>query len=67
MLRGGAGINYASLGAHMILLTSGASGFQNALVPVILISGNAELINDDIDIDASAIMDGTAGVEDIAR
>ena len=49
-----------------ILWTSGAAGFQNALVPVILISGNAKLINDDIDIDASAIMDGTAGVEEIA-
>ncbi len=67
MLCGGAGVNYASLGAHMILWTSGAAGFQNALVPVILISGNSELINDDIDIDASAVMDGTAGVEDIAR
>ena len=66
MLCGGAGVNYAALGAHIILWTSGAAGFQNALVPVILISGNAKLINDDIDIDASAIMDGTAGVEEIA-
>ena len=66
MLCGGAGVNYAALGAHIILWTSGAAGFQNALVPVILISGNAELINDDIDIDASSIMAGTAGVEEIA-
>lgn len=66
MLCGGAGINYASLGAHMILWTSGAAGFQNSIVPVIRISGNADLINEDIDIDASAIMDGTADVDTIA-
>lgn len=66
MLCGGAGVNYASFGAHMILWTSGAAGFQNAIVPVIRISGNSDLINEDIDIDASAIMNGTAGVEEIA-
>lgn len=67
MLCGGAGVNYASLGAHIILWTSGGAGFQNSIVPVIRISGNSDLINEDIDIDASAIMDGTAGVDDIAR
>lgn len=66
MLCGGAGVNYASFGAHMILWTSGAAGFQNAIVPVIRISGNSDLINEDIDIDASAIMNGAAGVEEIA-
>jgi len=67
MLCGGSGVNYASFGAHIILWTSGAAGFSNAIVPVIRISANKDLLNDDIDVDATGIMDGTAGASDIAR
>ena len=63
MLCGGAGVNYASLGAHLILWTSGAAGFNNAIVPVIRISGNIELMNDDIDVDVSQIMSGKMGLD----
>lgn len=62
MLCGGAGVNYASLGAHLILWTSGAAGFNNSIVPVIRISGNIELMNDDIDVDVSQIMSGKMGL-----
>lgn len=58
MLCGGAGVNFASYGADMILWTSGAAGFDNPLVPVIRVSGNEDLINDDIDVDATGIMNG---------
>ncbi len=64
MLCGGAGVNFASLGAHIILWTSGAAGFNNAIVPVIRVSGNAELINEDIDVDVSGIMEGSMGMEE---
>ncbi|MGI5965703.1 altronate hydrolase [Anaerotruncus sp. AF02-27] len=67
MLCGGAGVNYASLGAHIILWTSGAAGFSNAVVPVIRVSGNRDLINEDIDIDATGIMDGTDGVDAVSN
>ena len=62
MLCGGAGVNFASLGAHIILWTSGAAGFNNAIVPVIRVSGNSEMINDDIDVDVSDIMKGKIGI-----
>lgn len=67
MLCGAAGVNYAAMGAHLILWTSGAAGFNNAIVPVIRVSGNKDLINPDIDVDATGIMDGTCGVGDVAE
>lgn len=66
MLCGAAGVNFAAMGAHMILWTSGAAGFNNAIVPVIRVSGNEALINQDIDISAAGIMDGTCGVNEVA-
>lgn len=66
MLCGGAGVNYAALGAQMILWTSGAAGFNNEVVPVIRISGNEELYNEDMDIDARGVMNGTAKLSDVA-
>ena len=67
MLCGGAGINFASFGAHIIVWTSGAAGFNNPIVPVIRVSGNSELINDDIDIDVTGIMEGKMKIEEGAR
>lgn len=66
MLCGAAGVNFAAMGAHMILWTSGAAGFNNTIVPVIRVSGNEALINEDIDISAAGIMDGTCGVNEVA-
>jgi len=66
MLCGGAGVNFASLGAHVILWTSGAAGFNNSIVPVIRVSGNKDLINDDIDVDATGIMDGIESVDAVS-
>lgn len=66
MLCGAAGVNFAAMGAHMILWTSGAAGFNNSIVPVIRVSGNEALINEDIDISAAGIMDGTCGVNEVA-
>ncbi len=59
MLCGGAGVNFASFGAHMILWTSGAAGFNNSIVPVIRVSGNRDLFNDDMDVNVTGIMDGS--------
>ena len=67
MLCGGSGVNYASYGAQMILWTSGAAGFENPLVPVIRVSGNEDLINDDIDVDATGIMNGTGTIDDVSE
>jgi len=67
MLCGGAGVNYASYGAHMILWTSGAAGFENPLVPVIRVSGNEDLINDDIDVDATGIMNGKENLDTVSN
>lgn len=67
MLCGGAGVNYAALGAHIIVWTSGAAGFNNPIVPVIRVSGNSELINDDIDINVSGIMSGEIGIDEGGR
>jgi altronate dehydratase large subunit len=60
-------VNYASYGAQMILWTSGAAGFENPLVPVIRVSGNEDLINDDIDVDATGIMNGTGTIDDVSE
>lgn len=65
-LCGGAGMHFAALGAHLILWTTGGAGFNNAIVPVIRISGNETLINDDIDIDASGIMRAEEGVDSVS-
>lgn len=66
MLCGGAGVNFASYGAQMILWTSGAAGFENPLIPVIRVSGNEELYNDDIDVDARGIMNGSSTLNNVA-
>ncbi|MBF7096650.1 UxaA family hydrolase [Alkalibacter mobilis] len=67
MLCGGSGVNFSSFGAHMILWTTGAAGFNNAITPVIRISGNSDHINDDIDIDATGIMEGTEAISEVAE
>jgi altronate dehydratase large subunit len=66
MLCGGAGINFAALGAHLILWTTGGAGFENPIVPVIRVSGNHDLFNEDMDIDARGILNGTAKLSEIA-
>lgn len=65
MLCGGSGVNFASLGAHIILWTTGAAGFNNAIVPVVRISGNEDLMTEDIDIDASGILTGEEDINSI--
>ncbi len=65
-LCGGAGMQFAALGAHMILWTTGSAGFNNAIVPVIRVSGNESHINEDIDIDATGIMRGEKGIDGVA-
>lgn len=66
MLCGAAGVNFAAMGAQLLLWTSGAAGFNNAIVPVIRISGNKDMFNADMDVDATGIMDGGCGVGDVA-
>lgn len=66
-LCGGSGIHFAALGAQVILWTTGGAGFNNAIVPVIRVSGNAALITDDIDVDVSGIMSATQGMEHAAE
>ena len=66
MLCGGAGVNFASFGTHIILWTSGAAGFNNPIVPVIRVSANKELFNEDMDIDATGIMDGKEDVDSVS-
>ncbi|WP_250857990.1 UxaA family hydrolase [Oceanirhabdus seepicola] len=67
MLCGGSGMHFAAIGAQLILWTSGGAGFNNSIVPVIRVSGNVDLINDDIDIDATGIMKGTVSVDEIGE
>ncbi|MGS0703918.1 UxaA family hydrolase [Shewanella sp. 0m-4] len=66
-LCGSAGMHFAALGAHLILWTTGGAGFNNPIVPVIRVSGNQYLLNEDIDIDASGIMRAEEGVESVAE
>lgn len=66
MLCGGAGVNFASLGTQMILWTSGAAGYECPLLPVIRISGNTQLYNEDMDINACGVLLGTCGLQDVA-
>ena len=65
-LCGGSGINFAAIGANAILWTTGSAGYENPIVPTIRISGNAELLNDDIDIDAKKIISGEESVEAVS-
>lgn len=67
MLCGGSGTHFASVGAQVILWTSGGAGFENSIVPVIRVSGNKNLINEDTDIDATKIMKGEESSEEVAR
>lgn len=66
MLCGGAGVNFASLGAQLILWTSGAAGYECPLLPVIRVSGNTQLFNEDMDVDARGILLGTSGLSAVA-
>ena len=66
MLCGGSAMHFAAVGAQLILWTSGGAGFNNQLIPVIRVSGNENLINEDIDIDASKIMRNEDTVEDVS-
>lgn len=66
-LCGGAGMHFAALGAHLILWTTGSAGFNNAIVPVIRVSGNESCINEDIDVDATGIMRGEESIDSVAR
>ena len=66
-LCGGAGMQFSAIGTHMVLWTTGSAGFNNAIVPVIRVSGNENHINEDIDIDATGIMRAEVKVEDIAK
>lgn len=67
MLCGGSATHFATLGVHIILWTSGGAGFNSQLVPVIRVSGNRELINDDIDIDACGIIEGTHTIKQVGE
>lgn len=64
-LCGAAGVNFAALGVHAVLWTSGAAGFDNELVPTIKVSGNKDLLNDDIDVDATGIMKQEESVAEV--
>ncbi len=66
MLCGGAGVNFAALGAQLILWTSGGAGYECPLLPVIRVSGNTQLFNEDMDVDARGILLGTSGLQDVA-
>lgn len=59
--------SFGALGVQAVLWTSGAAGFDTPLVPVIKVSRNKELINDDIDIDATGIMDGTDSAAQVGQ
>lgn len=63
MLCGAAGVNFAALGCQMVMWTTGGAGFNSALIPVVRVSGNSLLFNEDMDVDVSGIMTGTMSVE----
>ncbi|MCY6369970.1 UxaA family hydrolase [Clostridium ganghwense] len=67
MLCGGSAMHFAAVGAQIILWTSGAAGFNNPIVPVIRVSGNEDLINEDIDIDATKIMKGLESADEVGK
>lgn len=66
-LCGAAAVNFAALGVQAVLWTSGAAGFDSQLTPVIKVSGNKDIINDDVDIDATGVLDGSDSVQHIAQ
>ncbi|WCE32029.1 UxaA family hydrolase [Vibrio sp. SCSIO 43137] len=61
-LCGGSGMHFAALGAQVILWTTGGAGFNNPIVPVVRVSGNAAQITEDIDVDVSGIMSAQQSV-----
>jgi len=61
-LCGGSGMHFAALGAQVILWTTGGAGFNNPIVPVVRVSGNAAQITEDIDVDVSGIMSAEQSV-----
>ncbi len=67
MLCGGSGMHFAAAGAQLVLWTSGGAGFNNSIVPVIRVSGNEDLINEDIDIDATKIMKGLESADEVGK
>lgn len=67
MLCGGSAMHFAAAGAQIILWTSGGAGFNNLLLPVIRVSGNEDLINEDIDIDATQIMKGAETTQEVGK
>ncbi|KZK86095.1 (2R)-sulfolactate sulfo-lyase subunit beta [Pseudovibrio sp. Ad13] len=67
MLCGGSAMHFAALGCQVILWTTGGAGFNNPIVPVIRVSGNSQLINEDIDIDATGIMRGEDSLENVSE
>ncbi|MDD7911590.1 MULTISPECIES: UxaA family hydrolase [Pseudovibrio] len=67
MLCGGSAMHFAALGCQVILWTTGGAGFNNPIVPVIRVSGNSQLINEDIDVDATGIMRGEDSIEEVSE
>jgi altronate dehydratase large subunit len=67
MLCGGSAVNFAAFGAQIIVWTTGGAGFNNPLIPVIRVSGNQDLINDDIDIDATGIMKAVESIDSVGN
>lgn len=66
-LCGAAAMHFASLGAHMIIWTSGGAGFNNSIIPVIRVSGNKQLITEDMDINACGIMNATDTIINVSN
>lgn len=65
MVCGGAGAHFSAIGAQAIIWTTGAAGFNTDVVPTIKVSGNVDLFNADQDIDATEVMNGTKGSEEV--
>ena len=63
--------NAVGAGAHMLLFTTGrGTPVGGAIIPVIKICGNprtSQRMKDDIDIDASSILDGEETIEDMGQ
>jgi altronate dehydratase large subunit len=66
-LCGASAINFAAMGAQCVVWTSGGSGFNNEIIPVIRVSGNSDLFTEDQDIDARSIMRGEATSQEIGQ
>ena len=65
MICGGSATDFLALGAHMILWSTAGAGFNCRLIPVIRVSDNKAKISEDIDIDATGILTGEAGIEEV--